>query len=379
LSRTAASPKAESLRIALISESVPPVANGVSTAVCRLAGELKARGHQALICGPAFARIEWDGETMPLPAWPAPGVPEYPLARPLTPIQAARIAAWKPDVIHTHTPFLSGQAGALAARLRGIRHVSTFHTRYDLYSHYSPIPKAVTIRFLRAWCRRFYRRCDAVLTPSEFARQHLIGYGIDRPIQIVPNGIPEMPELGRDEARRMLRAEPDGLVILSAGRLAVEKSFDLLIRAYSAAEIERSELWLVGDGPERESLAALASNLGARVRFWGRAAPEQMPAFFAACDLFAFASTTETQGLVVQEAMVSGRPVVCVRGGAAFEAVEAWGCGIVCGGTERELAMALRQAAVHPGWNEWARRAKEGSRAYSMEAMGEACLAAYRG
>ncbi len=316
---------------------------------------------------------------MRLPAWPAPGVPEYPLARPLTPFQAARIAGWKPDVVHTHTPFLSGQAGAMAARMRGVRHVSTFHTRYDLYAHYSPLPSEATVRFLRAWCRRFYRRCDAVLTPSEFARQHLRGYGVDRPIEVVPNGIPAIPELGRAEARRILGAEPDGLVFLSAGRLAVEKSFDRLIRAYAEAGVERSELWLVGDGPEREALAGLASSLGARVRFWGQAAPDRMAAFFAACDLFAFASTTETQGLVVQEAMMAGRPVVSVRGGAASEAVEAWDCGIVCGESDRELAMALRQAAVHPGWSEWARRAREGARAYSMEAMGEACLSAYRG
>lgn len=373
----AASQKAERLRIALVSDSAPPVANGVASSMASLARELVRRGHDVLMAGPAFGRVESPGDVITFPAWPAPGLPNYPLARPFIGAQARRIADWQPDVVHTQTPFCMGLAGAAAARRAGARHVSTFHTLYDLYTHYARAPKGLGTAAMRAYCRWFYGRCAALATPSEFSRGHLVGCGVAGPIQVIPTGI-DMPfHADRDGARSQLGARPGSQILLTVGRLAREKSFSMVLSAAARSLPERGEVWLVGDGPERSRLEIEAHHLGLRARFWGAAPRRLMPMFYAAADAFAFASTTETQGLVVQEAMSHGLPVACVRGGAASEAVEEHGCGAVVEPRADALAAGIRRA-LGPEGCAWAERARAGARQFSMERMGDACEALYR-
>jgi glycosyltransferase involved in cell wall biosynthesis len=235
-------------------------------------------------------------------------------------------------VIHTHHPFLLGQTAASKARDHNIPLVFTFHTQYQEYTHYIPLPQEQVQEFLKNrimnWLREFMRKCQHIVIPSESMRSILVNdYGLMDRFTVVPTGLDIAPY--KDANGAALRSEwgwNDDKVIISAGRLAEEKNWTILLQAFALAQQKQPHLRLVliGDGPQADALRQLAGELGIseRVLFTGKVLFEQIPAYLKAADLFAFASVTETQGLVTLEAMAAGLPVVAVAGPGTQDIVE---------------------------------------------------------
>jgi glycosyltransferase involved in cell wall biosynthesis len=229
-----------------------------------------------------------------------------------------QVAAHGIDVIHIHTPFAAHYAGVNLARRQGLPVVATYHTHFEEYiQHYLPIlPRGA----LRAAARRLARhQCDtlnAVIVPSEAMRTTLADYGIAAPMHVLPTGIPIRHfENGDGQRFRAKYAiEPARPVALYVGRVAHEKNIDFLLKALTHALWQLPELLLViaGEGPALASLQRTASSFGLddHVRFVGYLDRQhELPDCYAAADVFAFASRTETQGLVLLEAMAAGLPV----------------------------------------------------------------------
>lgn len=323
------------LRIGMFSESFHPVQNGVTTSVRTLIAELRRHGHHVWVFAPEHHdQPEHETNVVRFPSFVTQFNPEYPLAYPFLPRMklASQIERLKLDVIHTHTPFVLGLTGADLAIRNGIPLVSTYHTLYREYSHYvSFLPEAFTQGVLEAFLPWYYNRCSTVICPSKMSMDHLQASGVDRPMAVIPTGIPlPQPADIRPEARANVRSKlnigPETPLLLYAGRLAPEKQIPWLLSAFVRISdfVPNAVLAIAGGGPLLEELTELAKTMGIsdRIRFMGPVPRCEMDPIYAAADLFVFPSPSETQGLVIGEARAAGTPAVVIDAGGAPETVQ---------------------------------------------------------
>jgi glycosyltransferase involved in cell wall biosynthesis len=230
-----------------------------------------------------------------------------------------RIAAENYDLVHIQTPFVAHRAGVRLAERLGLPVIETYHTYFEEYLyHYVPFAPR---RAMRALARRFSRsqcnRVDAVVVPSLAMEQALRDYGVTSPIERIPTGLrPEDFERGNGaEFRERYRIRDDRPTLVHIGRLAHEKNTDFLLRMLRRVADQVPDVLLViaGEGPAGPSLRRLAVDLGLNdnVLFVGYLdRSSDLLDCYRAADGFVFASRTETQGLVLLEAMALAVPVV---------------------------------------------------------------------
>jgi len=231
-------------------------------------------------------------------------------------------------LVHVHSPFVTGWLGANFARRSRVPLVFTYHTRIDEYAHYAPFEPHVARAALIALTRTFANRADAVIVPTLAMQQRLRDFGVRVPIAVVPSSIDvERFADGRRtrDVRAMLGGNDDARIVLAVSRIAREKHLELALDALARAHDVR--LAIVGDGPDRARLEKRAAALGVRerVRFTGALAPSALPDVYASSDAFVFPSSTETQGLVLAEALAAGLPVVAADGAVNREVLGGFG------------------------------------------------------
>jgi len=311
--------KPPSLRVLMLSDVYFPRINGVSTSIQTFGTDLAGEGVAVRLIAPAYPQAFGDVATWRVPSRQLPFDPEDRLMRwrPLRRITDT-LAAEGTDLIHIHTPFAAHYAGLKAARKHGLRIVATYHTHFEEYiQHYLPVlPRAVLKTAARALARHQCDTLDAVIVPSEAMRATLDEYGVKAPMHVLPTGIP-VQHFENGDGRRFRAKygiEPERPLALYVGRVAHEKNIDFLLKALGHALWQLPELLLViaGEGPALGHLQQLAASLSLdeHVRFVGYLDRQQeLPDCYAAANVFAFASRTETQGLVLLEAMAAGLPV----------------------------------------------------------------------
>jgi len=278
---------------------------------------------------------------------------DFPATIPVSPFMDRLIPLLNLDLIHAHHPILLGQIAANKAEELDIPLVFTFHTRYREYSHYIPIPQDIVQDFLKGaidlWLRDFIQKCDHVVVPSESMRAVLAEqYGFSEEVTVVPTGIDLRPYEGLDgEPLRRDHGWGDDIVITSVGRLGSEKNWTTLVRAVARLIKNHPQVRLViiGDGPERKRLRRLSKELGIaeRVDLIGKVPFDMVPNYLKASDLFAFASTTETQGLVTLEAMAAGLPVVAVDAVGTRDIIEHGENGLLTENDDASIASAIER------------------------------------
>lgn len=249
--------------------------------------------------------------------------------------RALQTCAAKPfDLVHVQTPFSAHYAGLGHARRHGLPCIATYHTHFEEYLHnYVPlVPKGLLRGLARTLARRQCNALDAVVVPSSAMRDTLNDYGVTAPLHQVPTGIPVAHFAGvRRDARAGFRARfeiaPDRPVALFVGRAAHEKNIGFLLDAlpHALRRCPDALLLIAGTGPALPALRRQAETLGIsdHVRFVGYLdRRNELPDCYAAADLFVFASRTETQGLVLLEAMAAGLPVLAFAALGTREIVE---------------------------------------------------------
>jgi 1,2-diacylglycerol 3-alpha-glucosyltransferase len=223
------------------------------------------------------------------------------------------------DLIHVQTPFVAHYAGTRFARRWRIPCIETYHTFFEEYvHHYVPaLPRVVGRALARVATRSQCRDVQALIAPSEPLRQSLLGYGISTPVHVVPTGLPADRFTPGDGRRFREHAHlPAGRPLVTyVGRVAHEKNIEFLVRMFVRVreQIPEAMLVIAGEGPARESLRRLVTGLGLEsdVHFAGYLDRNTtLPDCYAAAAAFVFASRTETQGLVLLEAMAQGAPIV---------------------------------------------------------------------
>ena len=320
------------MHIAYFTNTYLPVVNGVARSVQSFRDALTAMGHNVFV----FAQEDDYEDTEPFifryPSLRLPLGVDIPTALPVSSFVDQLIPKLKLDIIHTHHPFLLGQTAATKARDYNLPLIFTFHTQYQEYTHYIPFPQEQVQEFLkntvRNWMREFMRKCQHIVIPSESMRSIVVNdYGLVDRYTVIPTGIDITPFKKANGTE--LRAQwdwPDDKVIISVGRLAEEKNWVTLLRAFALAQKVQPNIRLVllGDGPQADALRQLVGELGIadRVMFTGKVPFDEVPNYLKAADIFTFASITETQGIVTLEAMAAGLPSVAVDASGTRDILE---------------------------------------------------------
>jgi len=374
------------LRIAIFSDSALPVLNGVSISIDSLITELRHQGHSVhLFTARSRHFRDPDPHTYRFRAIETPWTKGYPLAFPPFYRMLRRFRRHEFDVVHTHTPFTIGFVGMRWAESHGIPVVSTYHTLYDRYVHYIPYFPRRYLRFKLAKHTNFYyNRVDHVITPSEAALRWIRRHSVASPATVVPTAALARRFYDRSEMRLKLGMPANQKILLYVGRLAKEKNLSGLLEMAAMALRQDSgmRLWLVGDGPYRSECIRMAREMGIgdKVKFVGFVLRDQVDAYYAAADLFVFASITETQGLVVQEAMNYGLPAVAVTGGGASEGIEDGVNGFAVKNDPetfaRQVIEVLHDEQLHASLSSGALRSV---RETGIEAMAAKVVEVYRG
>ncbi len=315
------------MRIGLFTNNYRPLVNGLATSVESFAVSFRRAGHDVTVVAPRYlGGSPPEAGVLRVPALRAPTHHAYRLPMAWRPGVASAVQALQLDVFHAHHPLLLGAAAARWARRAGRPLVFTYHTHYDRYAHYIPGPSRLVARLAIRQAIAFANRADLVIAPGPAVARALRSHGVSTRIAIVPTGV--APATGTGETSRADRRQALGLrdgapLCLSAGRLAREKNQAFLLSAFALIlrDLPGARLILVGEGDDRQRLERLtrALGIGERVQFVGAVPHEAVGEYYLAADLFLFPSTSETQGIVVLEALAAGLPVVAVQSDAAAD------------------------------------------------------------
>jgi glycosyltransferase involved in cell wall biosynthesis len=324
----------QSLHVGLFTECYRPIVNGIVASIDALRGGLRASGVDVTTIAPGFPHFADAGDDIVrIPSLPLPTPTDYRLCVPY--LRAGdRMRMRKLDVVHTHSPFVTGWMGANYARRRGLPLVFTYHTRLEAYAHYVPMIERRTLeRAAETLTRAYANVADAVVVPTDAMLVRLRELGVTSRIAVVASAIDVAAfAAGRRSAavRALLAPAPaagaaddGGPLALVVSRLAREKNLEAALVALGRTRTPGLRLAIVGDGPHRAALEAFAAACGVadRVRFVGALPREALPDVYASADAFVFPSTTETQGLVIAEAQAAGLRVVAADTPAMRETV----------------------------------------------------------
>ncbi len=377
------------MNILMISDVYLPRVNGVSTSIFTFRRELRRLGHRVFLIAPDYGRSTDDErDIFRVPArtvWLDPEDRMMRMREGLALLETLREEG--PALIHVQTPFVAHYLGLRLARHLGIPLVETYHTFFEEYLfHYAPFLPASLLRLLaRRFSTRQGNQTRGMIVPSRAMRELLRGYGVSTPLWIVPTGL-ELPRFqGGDNKRFRIHYNipPDRPLLVYIGRVAFEKNLDFLLRMLARLKNHRSDALLViaGEGPAAKHLKKLGKRLGLEdnLLFTGYFSSHQaLLDCYAGGDVFVFASRTETQGLVLLEAMAVGLPVVSTAKMGTRDILDPGRGALVVEEDETEFAAGVKQLLDNPATRHGL---GEEGRAYveewSVEKMAEKLLRFY--
>lgn len=309
------------MHILMISDVYFPRINGVSTSIKSFRDELINMGHEVTLIAPRY--FDDDEESESLIRIPARKIPFDPEDRLFKRQAVSRITEQLKekqfDIIHIETPFSAHYEGLRLAKKLNLPVVETYHTHFEEYFyHYLPlVPKGITKFIARQFSRWQCNKVDGLIVPSQAMKEVLQEYGITKPIDIIPTGMDRyFFKQGNGKRFREKNNIPlDRPTLLHIGRIAHEKNIDFLIYVVNKLKESIPNILLViaGEGPALEHLKQLSKKLKLEqnIQFLGYLDRQtELLDCYASGDIFIFASRTETQGLVLLEAMAQGVPVV---------------------------------------------------------------------
>ncbi|MDO8860580.1 glycosyltransferase [Haliea sp. E1-2-M8] len=375
------------MNILLVTNTFTPHVGGVARSVEAFSAEYRKRGHQVLILAPEYPdRPQTETDVLRVPAIQHFNDSDFSVALPMQAGLGLDIDAFQPDIVHSQHPFLLGFTALRLARHRRLPIVFTHHTLYEQYTHYLRGDSPAMRRFAIELATRYANLCDHVFAPSDSIRTLIQQRGVTRPVTVVPTGVfPERFARGdRHGFRRQFDIPPEAFVVGHMGRLAPEKNLEFLARAlvnFIAAN-PHAHFLLVGRGPAEAELRAIfeREQLGAHLHVAGILGQPALADALHAMDVFAFASTSETQGMVLTEAMAAGLPVVALDAPGAREVVRDGGNGrLLAGASPIQFAAALQWVAELGGekLRELQQAARDTADTFSMPRTADRALTCY--
>ena len=375
------------MRVALFTECYHPIVNGVVVSVATFASALIRQGHDVHIFAPRyFGYCDREPNVHRLRTLSRPTWTMYPLTLPFsTNFYKSLLDREPPDIVHANHPFLTGGEARRVARRLTRPLVFTYHTIIRAYAHYVPFPQPIVRRLAVQISRNYANSASCVIVPTQATADLLRSYGVKTRLEIIPTGL-DM-HLIAAVPRQPIRVRyhiPEGVpLVCYSGRLAKEKSLDLLLKAFQQVRKSHPEahLLLVGGGPWEAAIRECADVLGVadRVRFTGFLSRSDVFDCLAEAEVFAFPSLTDTQGLVVLEAMALGCPAVAVHSGAVVDIIREGVDGLIVSPTAEALADGLgRVLASSELRNQLASQAQQRAQEFTAEKMTHRLVAVYK-
>ncbi len=353
------------MRVVYCTDTYPPQVNGVSVVTAISVAGLRERGWDVHVIAPKYPNgaghaAESDPHMTALPSAPLPLYPDVRVSVPDYGTVRRTIDRLRPDLVHCATEFLIGRLGQIAATRAGVPCVTSYHTDFSRYMTSYGVPWLA--KPVARYLARFHQRARRTFTPSAASRADLTKLGVPD-VVVWGCGVDahRFNPARRSQELRVKLGIDGAFTFLYVGRLAAEKGVDVVIEAYRRAEslLPRGSVRLIiaGAGPEEQRLRLTAPAGTIFLGFLER--DTALPALYASADAFAFASTTETLGLVVLEAMASGLTVIAAPAGGVAEHlcdgengiaypandIDACAAAMVRLATDGALSVALRSGA----------------------------------
>lgn len=316
------------MKIVFLTNTYLPHVGGVARSVEAFAEEYRRRGHQVLIVAPKFANApQREANVVRILAIQNFNASDFSVVLPIPKGLTEILEDFQAQIIHSHHPFLLGMTAVRLARTLQLPLFFTHHTRYEQYTHYVPGDSPLLKRFVIELATRYANLANQVFAPSESIRELLLQRGVTSPIRVVPTGVqPETFAKGDGMAFRNAHGISEGTEVIGhVGRLAPEKNLPFLTEAVISVlqKRPRAVFLLVGVGPSQQQVRMMFEKAGLRERLIcaGLLQKQQLAEAFQAMNVFAFASRSETQGMVLIEAMACGLPVVALDAPGVREVV----------------------------------------------------------
>lgn len=363
------------MRIGFFTDGFLPQPNGVAISVFESAKELERRGHEVFIIAPKYpGYIDREANVIRLASVKIYKQPETRVALNLPDKYLRRVLSIDFDIIHGHSGGPVTFLGWEVSRTKKIPFVLTYHTLWNRYTHYFFKGKIVKPRLMEKATKIFGNRVDYLIAPTSRVEQELRSYGVKKPIAVIPSGIDidRFQEKGKGLLRKKLGLK-DKPILLFVGRLGREKSIDFIIKSFNEVckKESRAHLVILGEGPERKRLESLGKRLGIakNIHFISHISNEEIHRAYQDATVFVFSSTTETQGLVVLEALSSGVPVVAIDD-PAYECIESGKNGFLVKKDKNEFALKILSIIENKDLRaELSKNALETAQRFSVKSM----------
>ena len=318
------------MRICMFTNTYLPHVGGVARSVDFFSRDLRALGHEVLVVAPVYpeeAENERIDELLRVPAIQNFNGSDFSVSIAVPSGITARINDFKPEVIHSHHPYLLGDAALRNARRLNCPLIFTHHTRYEEYTHYVPLDSEPLKHFVIHLSTRYANLCNGVVAPSRSMADLIRSRGVTVPIREIPTGV---DLAGFQDGNGMRFRQSHGIpasepVIGHVGRLAPEKNLAYLAEAAAACLSVMKGVFLVaGKGADGETIRGIFAERGLtdRLVLVGELSGQELIDAYHAMDIFAFSSKSETQGMVLAEAMAAGKPVIALDAPGVREVVK---------------------------------------------------------
>jgi glycosyltransferase involved in cell wall biosynthesis len=315
------------MKILMMTNTYAPIVGGLENSIEFFSEAFREKGHTVKIIAPDFDDAEEIEDVVRVPALPNVHGTKFSVALPVPEFVAEFIKEYEPDIIHAHHPFLMGDMALRIAGQYSIPLVFTYHTMFEQYTDYFGLDIEAVQAFVIKLASGFANLCDHVIVPSESIKKVLEEREVKTPIAVVPTGVDveNFKEGDRSFYREKFSLQDDDYVVGNLGRISSEKNLIFLGEAVSEfmKKNEKACFLVVGNGPAEEKFKAIFEGKGVldRLHLAGVLKGQDLVNAYHAMDVFAFASKSETQGMVVTEAMASGLSVVAIDAPGVREVV----------------------------------------------------------
>ncbi len=317
------------MNILMLSNTFTPHVGGVARSLERFTEEYRHRGHRVIVVAPEFeGEAEHEEDVIRVPAIQNFNGSDFSVRLPIPGLVAAALEDFQPDIIHAHHPFLLGDTALILSSAQNVPLVFTHHTMYEQYTHYVPGDSPVMRRFVIDLSTGFANLCDLVFAPSESIAEVLKDRHVIVPVEVVPTGV-QLQRFAKGNGRQFREQHgipQNAYVVGHLGRLAPEKNLEFLGRAVAefCMKNKNAHFLLIGVGPSEKKIRQYFQKLGLsdHLHVAGLLQGQAIADAYHAMDVFAFASKSETQGMVLTEAMAAGKPVVALDAPGVREVVQ---------------------------------------------------------
>lgn len=377
------------MNILMMTNTFTPHIGGVARSVEAFSSAYRAKGHKVMVIAPVFEKMpENETDVVRIPSIQRFNGSDFSVVLPILGYISEAVKKFQPDIIHAHHPFLIGGSALRLSNLYELPLVFTHHTMYEQYTHYVPGDSQAMKKFAIKLSTSYANLCDMVFAPSESVAEVLRQRGVKVLIEVVPTGVDlDAFSIGSGPGFKEAMSIPaDSFLLGYIGRLAPEKNLEFLAAAvadYMTID-KRAHFLVVGFGPAKDMVVSTFAqrNISDRLHIIHSLSHPLLSSAYQSLDVFVFASQSETQGMVLTEAMAAKVPVVAVDAPGVREVIEDRVNGILLSHESRPDFVAALQLLAHLQSAEMQRYKKAAGKTamrFSMQTMASRALTLYEG